>query len=102
MVGNLPTICLSVFDHFMNLALKVLSICNKSTNLNMYNSYGGSYEIFALSPTDKFAKPYEIPWHLTEVVITTSQICSTEPEIRFWKDSDAPRGVSEVCDDENF
>ena len=23
-VGNLPTICLSVFDHFMNLALKVL------------------------------------------------------------------------------
>ena len=21
-VGNLPTICLSVFDHFMNLALK--------------------------------------------------------------------------------
>ena len=24
-VGNLPTICLSVFDHFMNLALKGLS-----------------------------------------------------------------------------
>ena len=23
-VGNLPTICLSVFDHFMNLALKLL------------------------------------------------------------------------------
>ena len=23
-VGNLPTICLSVFDHFMNLALKGL------------------------------------------------------------------------------
>ena len=23
-VGNLPTICLSVFDHFMNLALKWL------------------------------------------------------------------------------
>ena len=26
-VGNLPTICLSVFDHFMNLALKGLSKC---------------------------------------------------------------------------
>ena len=25
-VGNLPTICLSVFDHFMNLALKRLTI----------------------------------------------------------------------------
>ena len=25
-VGNLPTICLSVFDHFMNLALKGLSL----------------------------------------------------------------------------
>ena len=24
-VGNLPTICLSVFDHFMNLTLKGLS-----------------------------------------------------------------------------
>ena len=97
----------------MNLALKVLSICNKNTNLTMYNSYGGSYEIFAslpttkviymgLSPTDKFAKPYELPWHLAGVVITTSQLCLTEPEIRFWKDSDPPRGVSEVCDDENL
>ena len=26
-VGNLPTNCLSVFDHFMNLALKGLKIC---------------------------------------------------------------------------
>ena len=25
-VGNLPTICLSVFDHFMNLALKGLKL----------------------------------------------------------------------------
>ena len=25
-VGNLPTICLSVFDHFMNLALKELRL----------------------------------------------------------------------------
>ena len=36
-VGNLPTICLSVFNHFMNLALKglrkssVLKICSKFT-----------------------------------------------------------------------
>ena len=27
-VGNLPTICLSVFDYFMNLALKGLN-CNR-------------------------------------------------------------------------
>ena len=25
-VGNLPTICLSVFDHFMNLALRGLTL----------------------------------------------------------------------------
>ena len=30
-VGNLPTICLSVFDHFMNLALKGL---NKEIQFN--------------------------------------------------------------------
>ena len=29
-VGNLPTIYLSVFDHFMNLALKGLSDCPAS------------------------------------------------------------------------
>ena len=29
-VGNLPTICLSVFDHFMNLALKGLKAFDKS------------------------------------------------------------------------
>ena len=28
-VGNLPTICLSVFDHFMNLALKGLKNYHK-------------------------------------------------------------------------
>ena len=28
-VGNLPTICLSVFDHFMNLALKGLKMSKK-------------------------------------------------------------------------
>ena len=26
-VGNLPTNCLSVFDHFMNLAIKELKLC---------------------------------------------------------------------------
>ena len=33
-VGNLPTICLSVFDHFMNLALKgliMLSLCARNS-----------------------------------------------------------------------
>ena len=31
-VGNLPTICLSVFDHFMNLALKGLINYNETDN----------------------------------------------------------------------
>ena len=30
-VGNLPTICLSVLDHFMNLALKGLSLDSDQT-----------------------------------------------------------------------
>ena len=29
-VGNLPTICLSLFDHFMNLALKGLIVWTDS------------------------------------------------------------------------
>ena len=32
-VGHLPTICLSVFDHFMNLALKGLSFFNDLVKL---------------------------------------------------------------------
>ena len=35
-VGNLPTICLSVFDHFMNLALKGLKISDLS-QLHMHD-----------------------------------------------------------------
>ena len=31
-VGNLPTNCLSVFDHFMNLALKGLMSLSKAVN----------------------------------------------------------------------
>ena len=33
-VGNLPTICLSVFDHFMNLALKGLTLYQQSLTMN--------------------------------------------------------------------
>ena len=36
-VGNLPTICLSVFDHFMNLALKGL---RHKTSLKIKQSCG--------------------------------------------------------------
>ena len=32
-VGNLPTICLSVFDHFMNLALKGLNTTEKKMTI---------------------------------------------------------------------
>ena len=34
-VGNLPTICLSVFDHFMNLALKGLRLLFTSIYTNI-------------------------------------------------------------------
>ena len=30
-VGNLPTICLSLFDHFVNLVLKGLSMISEGT-----------------------------------------------------------------------
>ena len=39
-VGNLPTICLSVFDHFMNLALKGLNCYLE--NLSMLTDYIGA------------------------------------------------------------
>ena len=32
-VANLPTICLSVFDHFMNLALKVLTCSDQGLRI---------------------------------------------------------------------
>ena len=35
-VGNLPTICLSVFDHFMNLALKGLKYSYFSRSALLY------------------------------------------------------------------
>ena len=38
-VGNLPTICLSVFDHFMNLALKGLRRDVQVTKLEAYLYY---------------------------------------------------------------
>ena len=37
-VGNLPTICLSVFDHFMNLALKGLKVM-QSQQLIYHSNY---------------------------------------------------------------
>ena len=39
-VGNLPTICLSVFHHFMNLALKALKVARtKLCSKNVYILY---------------------------------------------------------------
>ena len=34
-VGNLPTNCLGVFDHFMNLAFKWLNLQLKDSNSNL-------------------------------------------------------------------
>ena len=39
-VGNLPTICLSVFDHFMNLALKGLT---RNGSYNMHSKKTQSF-----------------------------------------------------------
>ena len=41
-VGNLPTNCLSVFDHFMGLALKGLN----NTEPNEPNCYCGTENLF--------------------------------------------------------
>ena len=50
-VGNLPTICLSVFDHFMNLALKGIKMLNKNTKNKKSNSeiLTSSFSLAALS-----------------------------------------------------
>ena len=39
-VGKLPTICLSVFDHFMNLALKGLRHLYRRHKLSVYIEEG--------------------------------------------------------------
>ena len=40
-VGKLPTICLSVFDHFMNLALKGLTHKGSDKTVEKRNSLSG-------------------------------------------------------------
>ena len=41
-------------------------------------------------------------WRRGVVVITTAQLHSTKPELRFWADSNPARGVSEIRDDEDL
>ena len=64
-VGNLPTICLSVFDHFMNLAPKGLNIYRnlKYLNLNKYivkifKILVDSWNLQALVPNDESLRQY--------------------------------------------
>ena len=44
-VGNLPTICLSMFDHFMNLALKGLRILFSFIIIFIYFNIGSSSNV---------------------------------------------------------
>ena len=41
-------------------------------------------------------------WHHGVVVITTAQLHSTKPELRFCAGSNAARGMSEIRDGENL
>ena len=54
-VGNLPTICLSVFDHFMNLALKGLKHIVQMILLRLYQKIIEKYE---LTITNRIAAPF--------------------------------------------
>ena len=41
-------------------------------------------------------------WRCDVVAITTAQLHSTKPELRFCTDSNPARGVLEICDDEDL
>ena len=43
-----------------------------------------------------------ILWRRGVVVITTAQLHSTKPELRFCAGSNPARGVSEICNGENL
>ena len=47
-VGNLPTICLSVFDHFMNLALKGLNLYRHNHCFCLFSGEKGSLNSFTI------------------------------------------------------
>ena len=41
-------------------------------------------------------------WRRGVVVITTAQLHSPKPELRFWAGSNPARGVSKICDGEDL
>ena len=42
------------------------------------------------------------PWYCCVVVITTAQIHSTKPDLRFCTSSNPAYGISEICDGNNL
>ena len=74
-VGNLPTNCLSVFDHFVGLALKVLKfwlselIQWKMTNVNLWNLGSWSWDtLFNVNFSLKIICLYSIYWSIFELM----------------------------------
>ena len=43
-----------------------------------------------------------IKWRCGVMVITTAQLHSSKPELRFWAGSNPARGVSKICDGEDL
>ena len=69
-VGKLPTNCLSVFDHFVELALKVLTvfqICDRQNqllfSLYVYRQAGKSKDNVHSKHIEKYKTKIKIYWH---------------------------------------
>ena len=49
-----------------------------------------------------YDRSFMTEWHRGVVVITTAQLHSTKPELRFCAGSNPARGVSGICDGEDL
>ena len=55
-----------------------------------------------VKPKYKFHQFYHRIWHRGVVVMTTAQLHSTKPELRFCAGSNPARGMSEIRDGEDL
>ena len=55
-----------------------------------------------VKPKYMFHQFYHRIWHRGVVVMTTAQLHSTKPELRFCADSNPARGMSEIRDGEDL
>ena len=60
------------------------------------------FEKNSIQPLFNSIIPYAHSWHRGVVVITTAQLYSTNPELRFCGGSNSARGVLDIRDGEDF